>query len=166
VGCAVTDGLTLPLQKNQRACREQFFAQPARPASLRLTWASHTASETSSRPCGLRTGSPPSPPPRSIRPAVRLLPRSPRFMGPGPPRSIPESCGKPFPVQGNGYPISSFRFRLHSQRQGMGFCSICRICPSAVRHESKPVRPRWITIVGITAHFTIVLCIFLELLPI
>ena len=37
------------------------------------------------RPGGLRTGSPPSPPPRLIRPTVRLLLRSPRFSGPGPP---------------------------------------------------------------------------------
>ena len=36
------------------------------------------------RPGGLRTGSPPSPPPRSIRPTVRRLPRSPRLSGPGP----------------------------------------------------------------------------------
>ncbi len=36
------------------------------------------------RPGGLRTGSPPSPPPRLIRPIVRLLPRSPRLSGPGP----------------------------------------------------------------------------------
>ena len=38
------------------------------------------------RPGGLRTGSPPSPPPRSIRPTVRRLPRSPRLSGPGPRR--------------------------------------------------------------------------------
>jgi len=31
------------------------------------------------RPSGLRAGSPPFPPPRLIRPTVRLLPRSPRF---------------------------------------------------------------------------------------
>jgi hypothetical protein len=37
-----------------------------------------------SQPGGLRTGSPPSPPPRLIRPTVRRLPRSPRFSGPGP----------------------------------------------------------------------------------
>lgn len=30
-------------------------------------------------PGGLRTGSPPFPPPRSIRPTVRRLPRSPRL---------------------------------------------------------------------------------------
>jgi hypothetical protein len=36
------------------------------------------------RPGGLRTGSPPSPPPRLIRPTVRLLPRSPRLSRPGP----------------------------------------------------------------------------------
>ena len=43
------------------------------------------------RPGGLRTGSPPSPPPRSICPAVRRLPRSPRLSGPGshPSRSLP-----------------------------------------------------------------------------
>ena len=35
------------------------------------------------RPDRLRTGSPPSLPPRSIRPTVRCLPRSPRFSGPG-----------------------------------------------------------------------------------
>ena len=39
------------------------------------------------RPGGLRTGSPPSPPPRSIRPTVRRLPRSPRLSGPGPHRA-------------------------------------------------------------------------------
>lgn len=36
------------------------------------------------RPGGLRAGSPPSPPPRSIRPTVRRLLRSPRLSGPGP----------------------------------------------------------------------------------
>ena len=36
------------------------------------------------RLCGHRTGSPPSPPPRSIRPTVQLLLRSPRLLGPGP----------------------------------------------------------------------------------
>src|ERR1700730_5389793 len=35
---------------------------------------------------GLRTGSPPSPPPHLIRPTVRLLLRSPRLSGPGPHR--------------------------------------------------------------------------------
>ena len=35
---------------------------------------------------GLRTGSPPFPPPRLIRPTVRLLLRPPRFSGPGPHR--------------------------------------------------------------------------------
>ncbi len=44
------------------------------------------ASEISIRTGGLRAGSPPFPTPRSIRPAVRRLPRSPRFMGPGPRR--------------------------------------------------------------------------------
>lgn len=46
--------------------------------------ASHAASENSSRPGGLRAGSPPSPPPHLIRPTVRLLLRSPRLSGPGP----------------------------------------------------------------------------------
>ena len=41
------------------------------------------------RPGGPRTGSPPSPPPRSIRPTVRRLPRSPRLSGPGPHRDRP-----------------------------------------------------------------------------
>lgn len=36
------------------------------------------------QPGGLRTGSPPSPPPHSIRLTVRLLLRSPRLLGPGP----------------------------------------------------------------------------------
>jgi hypothetical protein len=36
------------------------------------------------RPGGLRAGSPPSPPPPSIGPAVRRLRRSPRLLGPGP----------------------------------------------------------------------------------
>jgi hypothetical protein len=36
------------------------------------------------QPSGLRTGSPPSPPPHSIRPTVRRLLRSPRLLGPGP----------------------------------------------------------------------------------
>ena len=36
------------------------------------------------RPSGLRAGSPPPRPPRSIRPAVRRLLRSPRLSGPGP----------------------------------------------------------------------------------
>jgi hypothetical protein len=46
----------------------------------------HAAGENSSRPSGLRAGSPPSPPPRLIRPTVRRLPRSPRLSGPGPHR--------------------------------------------------------------------------------
>ena len=44
----------------------------------------HAAGEKSSRPSGLRAGSPPSPPPRLIRLTVRRLPRSPRLSGPGP----------------------------------------------------------------------------------
>ena len=44
------------------------------------------------RPGGLRTGSPPSPPPRSIRPTVRRLPRSPRLSGPGPHSGRSVSC--------------------------------------------------------------------------
>lgn len=36
------------------------------------------------QPGGLRAGSPPSPPPPSIRLIVRRLRRSPRLMGPGP----------------------------------------------------------------------------------
>jgi hypothetical protein len=36
------------------------------------------------QPSGLRTGSPPFPPPRLIRLTVRLLLRSPRLSGPGP----------------------------------------------------------------------------------
>ena len=44
------------------------------------------------RPGGLRTGSPPSPPPRSIRPTVRRLPRSPRLSGPGPHSGRSISC--------------------------------------------------------------------------
>jgi hypothetical protein len=48
------------------------------------------------RPGGLRTGSPPSPPPRLIRPTVRLLPRSPRFLSPGPQqRPYQDDCGMP-----------------------------------------------------------------------
>jgi len=43
----------------------------------------YAVGENSSRPGGLRAGSPPSPPPRSIRPTVRRLPRSPRLSGPG-----------------------------------------------------------------------------------
>jgi hypothetical protein len=42
------------------------------------------SAENECRPGELRTGSPPSPPPRLIRPNVRLLPRSPRLSGPGP----------------------------------------------------------------------------------
>ena len=57
-------------------------------------YASHAASENSSRPGGLRAGSPPSPPPRSIRPTVRRLPRSPRLSGPGPHYLLsPQSVG-------------------------------------------------------------------------
>ena len=52
------------------------------------------------RPGGLRTGSPPSPPPRSIRPTVRRLPRSPRLSGPGPHRGRRPTCrrGQPTPA--------------------------------------------------------------------
>ena len=46
------------------------------------------------RPGGLRAGSPPSPPPRSIRPTVRRLPRSQRLSGPGP----IEAGGRPAPA--------------------------------------------------------------------
>ena len=41
------------------------------------------------RDLGRSPGSPPSPPPRSIRPSVRRLPRSPRLSGPGPHRGRP-----------------------------------------------------------------------------
>ncbi len=54
----------------------------------------YAVGENSSRPGGLRAGSPPSPPPRSIRPTVRRLPRSPRLSGPGPhPTSVPRQSG-------------------------------------------------------------------------
>jgi hypothetical protein len=52
----------------------------ARPKSM----AGRAADHMMDQPGGLRTGSPPSPPPRLIRPTVRLLPRSPRLSGPGP----------------------------------------------------------------------------------
>lgn len=44
----------------------------------------HAAGENSASLDGLRTGSPSSPPPRSIHPTVRRLLRSPRLSGPGP----------------------------------------------------------------------------------
>ena len=47
------------------------------------------------RPSGLRTGSPPFPPPHLIRPSVRRLLRSPRLSGPGP-HHVPlraQKCG-------------------------------------------------------------------------
>ncbi len=62
------------------------------------------------RPGGLRTGSPPSPPPRSIRPTVRRLPRSPRLSGPGPHR------GRPPPRPGGGLPVGACR-RLRPTRR-------------------------------------------------
>lgn len=49
-----------------------------------------SASEISCWPSGLWTGSPSSPPPRSIRITVRCPPRSPRLLGPG--HCQPHSC--------------------------------------------------------------------------
>src|SRR5689334_987809 len=45
------------------------------------------------QPGGLRAGSPPSPPPHSIRPTVRRLLWSPRLMGPGPRGRVPSGSG-------------------------------------------------------------------------
>lgn len=46
------------------------------------------------QPGALSAGSPPSPPPRLIRPSVRRLPRSPRLMGPGPHGQCCATCPK------------------------------------------------------------------------
>lgn len=51
------------------------------------------------QPSGLRSGSPSFPPPPLIRPTVRRLLRSPRFMGPGPQRTgMPSGLRRPWPV--------------------------------------------------------------------
>ena len=52
-------------------------------------------------PSGLRAGSPPFPPPRLIRPIVRLLPRSPRLSGPGP-HQRPCRCAARQTAHGSG----------------------------------------------------------------
>jgi hypothetical protein len=65
------------------ACR-QADCLPARPTTRPGADRPAMRSAYERRPGGLRTGSPPSPPPRLIRPIVRLLPRSPRLSGPGP----------------------------------------------------------------------------------
>jgi hypothetical protein len=83
------------------ACPEHMYAQPARPHTLRLTEINHTASEISCRPGGLWTGSPSSPPPRSIRITVRRLPRSPRLSGPGPHQL--QFCSPGFGRQGRSH---------------------------------------------------------------
>ncbi len=60
------------------------------------------------RPGGLRTGSPPSPPPRSIRPTVRRLPRSPRLSGPGPHRGRPPPAAADRPASRRSPPIAAY----------------------------------------------------------
>ena len=74
------------------------------------------------RPGGLRTGSPPSPPPRSIRPTVRRLPWSPRLSGPGP-RSgrsiVPPRRGGPAGCPAPGAePLLFGGFRCRRRRVG------------------------------------------------
>jgi hypothetical protein len=71
---------TGPLAAKQ-ACRARYSS-----ARLRISppLCGRAAGENSSQPGGLRAGSPPSPPPRLIRPTVRRLLRSPRLSGPGP----------------------------------------------------------------------------------
>lgn len=64
--------------------RGALSALPARPRSLVRGDKPARGQPKTRRPCGLRAGSPPSPPPRLIRPIVRRLPRSPRLSGPGP----------------------------------------------------------------------------------
>jgi len=72
-----------------KACRPRlFFADYCLPArrngSMDERDRSAIRSAYGRRPSGLWAGSPPSPPPRLIRPIVRLLPRSPGLSGPGP----------------------------------------------------------------------------------
>ena len=64
------------------------------------------------RPGGPRAGSPPSPPPRLIRPIVRLLPRSPRLSGPGPHQRPHRS--------GSALSQARFRPQLLPSRQSSG----------------------------------------------
>jgi len=66
------------------ACRSGPASDTPRNDHSRIN--GRAAGESSNRPGGLRAGSPPSPPPRLIRPTVRRLPRSPRLSGPGPHR--------------------------------------------------------------------------------
>ena len=73
------------------------------------------------RPGGLRAGSPPSPPPRSIRPTVRRLPRSPRLSGPGPHRDRPfrpAATDEPAPVGADRQPRPIRRPALAAPRSG------------------------------------------------
>ena len=57
----------------------------ARPSSIHARQiAPHAAGPYGGQPGGPHAGSPPFPPPCLIRPAVRRLPWSPRFLGPGP----------------------------------------------------------------------------------
>ena len=75
------------MQCRARSCRWDGRAGPVRRQHARLQHAAqspHAAGPYVGRPGGLPAGSPPFPPPCSIRPIVRRLPWSPRLSGPGP----------------------------------------------------------------------------------
>ena len=73
------------------ACRRRFFftvhhqalARPGKPRASTY-WTTSRSNHMAVDLGGLRTGSPPSPPPPLIRPSRRRLQRSPRLSGPGP----------------------------------------------------------------------------------
>ena len=84
-----TERLSLRIDANLKKSLEEEARRERRSASLlrgRPRIGRPRDRPYDGRPGGLRAGSPPSPPPRSIRPTVRRLPRSPRFSGPGPHR--------------------------------------------------------------------------------
>ena len=68
---------------------------------------------------GLRTGSPPPPPPRSIRPIVRLLPRSPRFMGTGPSSVIITTARKIVSEMGQDISVHDPGWRAKGDHRGI-----------------------------------------------
>ncbi len=69
---------------NEKLSRRADPRQPSARLQLSQPHARPRGRRNFGRPGGLRAGSPPSPPPRLIRPTVRRLLRSPRLSGPGP----------------------------------------------------------------------------------
>lgn len=84
VCCGATIAYLVLARANEKPSRRADPRQPSARLQLSQPHVRSRGRRKLSRPGGLRAGSPPSPPPRSIRPTVRRLPRSPRLSGPGP----------------------------------------------------------------------------------